>query len=613
MKTFALIGTPNSGKTALFNALTGSTQKVANYAGVTVEGTIGRIDSDIEILDLPGTYSLRPKTEEERVAVRVLKREDPQYPIDGVLLVLDATQMWRNLGFVLEVMELKLPTVVALNMTDLAKERGIQIDTEKLSEKIGAPVVSIVASRRKGIERLIERIRSANTQSNDVISQISNQPETNAHVLERFKKVDQIYKTCVQEKKSNDRFSRKVDRILLHPVFGPLILIVVLGTVFQLMFNFAKIPMDWIDAAFRGLIEWCKHVLPGGWLRDLLTEGVLSGVGTTMVFLPQILILFSAILFLEDFGYMARAVFLLDSLMSKVGLQGKSFIPLFSSFACAIPGIMSTRTIENKRDRLTTILMAPLMTCSARIPVYSLLIGCFVPNTDLGFGIRLQGVVMLGLYFFGVIAALAVAFVFRKLVFRGGKSPLLIELPSYKWPQISSLLRGIWLRTKMFLNRVTQVIVGLTIVIWFLVSFPKAHNGDVVDINQSYAAKIGKAFEPAIRPLGFDWKIGMAILPAFAAREVMVSALTTAYAVESENESVAQEKLSATIKKEWTVATGLSLIIWFVFAPQCISTLAVVRRETGGWTWSTVMGLYLMALAYLGSFVTFQVASRLFS
>ncbi len=615
MKTVALIGTPNSGKTTLFNRLTESRQRVANVGGVTVEGAHGIASgtSPFAVQDLPGTYSLRPTSDDERVTVLTLLQVPSQF--DAIVLVLDATQLWRNLGFALEILALKKPLCVVLNMMDLARKRKIKIDVEELAKQLQCPVVAISAARDDSLLPLVNQIELTLSMieeggRNSPLHLEQSEATPNDLVLTRFKEVDRIYRAvqggAAQDER--DEWSRRIDRVLLHPIFGPLLLFSVLGLVFQLVFNVAQIPASWIESGFSILSGVVRDLMPSGFLRDLVTEGVIAGVGGTLVFLPQILILFAAILFLEDFGYMARAVVILDAWMVRVGLHGQSFLPLLSSFACAIPGVMAARSIDDRRDRIVTILVAPLMTCSARLPVYALLISAFVPNTTLIPGVGLQGMVMLALYLVAIVAGLLVGALFKRFLLKGERRPLLIELPSYKMPSLNALLAAIWFRAKTFLRRVTTIIVALTVALWVLTQFPKDDHGEV-KIESSYAGAIGHAIEPLIRPLGFDWKIGMILVPAFAAREVVVSALATTLKVEDEESDAGNQTLIERLQKEWSIATGLSLLVWFIFAPQCISTMAVVRRETGSNKWVIVMVVYLFALAYLASFVTYRVVS----
>jgi ferrous iron transport protein B len=613
VKTVALVGTPNSGKTTLFNRLTRSRQRVANVAGVTVDGVegvaIGKKGQTFSVLDLPGAYSLRPTSDEERVTVAALSRSPS--PFDAIVLVLDATQLWRNLGFALEVLALGRPVLVILNMMDLATKRRLAIDISALSKQLNCRVLPMSAVRKEGFDLLVDEVGmlldSTETSGRNAPVLIqSSTASANEVVLERFKRVDQIYKTIVGGKfEEQDLWSRRIDRVILHPVVGPILLLVVLSLVFQLVFNVAQIPAGWIESGFGFLSDFVRSHMVDGFVRDLLTEGVLAGVGGTLVFLPQILILFTAILFLEDFGYMARAVVILDSWMVRVGLHGQSFLPLLSSFACAIPGVMAARAIDDRKDRIVTILVAPLMTCSARLPVYALLIAAFVPNRTLLPGVGLQGVVMSALYFVAVVAGLLVGALFKKFLLHGDRRPLLIELPSYKPPSLTSLASALWFRAKTFLRRVTTIIVALTVALWVLTQFPKNDLGEV-ELQTSYAGRLGHAIEPVIRPLGFDWKIGMILVPAFAAREVVVSALATTLKVEDEESELGNITLIERLQGEWSIATGLSLLVWFIFAPQCISTMAVVRRETGSIAWVVVMVGYLFALAYMASLLTYR-------
>jgi ferrous iron transport protein B len=614
----ALVGTPNAGKTALFNALTHSHQRVANYSGVTVESA----EADFELptgdvgtlIDLPGAYSLRPYTEEENVLADAMKHES----FDGMILVVDATQPERAIRFLIEVLDATAaPAVVSLNMSDLAQERGFEFDLIQFCALLGVPVIPCVATRKKGIRELLGALEVAlknqKRKKGAFFGEQSGEPpakptaaQISLQILAFYKKADELLKRILVKKGLPDQKSRRIDRVILHPVYGPLILIGVLGLVFQLMFNLAHYPMDAIDSIFSWLQARVSSTGMPVILKSFLADGVLAGLGGTLVFLPQILILFGLILFLEDFGFMARAVFLLDHLMGKVGLHGRSFLPLLSSYACNVPGIMATRTIESRRDRVITTLIIPLTTCSARIPVYTLLISAFIPNTSILPGLRLQGLVMMGLYASGILFALLMGGIFKRFFFKGRRPPLLIELPSYKRPSFRSLFKGLVYRINLFLRRVGTVILGVSILIWILVSFPKEPGGTSAVIDHSYAARFGHLIEPAIKPLGFDWRIGMALIPTFAAREVMVSTLSTVYAVEGESGVSNTEKLSSVLKKEWSLATGLSLLVWFIFAPMCISTLATARRELRSTSTMVFMAVYLFLLAYLASYLTFQ-------
>jgi len=618
-KRIALVGTPNAGKTALFNSLTHSHQRVANYSGVTVESA----EADFflpsgelaTLVDLPGAYSLRPYTEDESVLTRALQTD--QY--DGMILVVDATQPERAIRFLIEVLDsTEMPAVVALNMIDLADARGFEFDLVQFSALMGVPVIPCVATKKRGIRELdgaLEVSLKNQKRTKDVFLGEKRQDlsgrEISLQILAFYKKADELLKHILLRKGFPDYRSQKIDRIILHPFWGMMILLTVLGITFQLMFNLAKYPMDAIDGSFKWLQGLVSHSPLPELLRSFLADGVLAGMGGTLVFLPQILILFGLILFLEDFGFMSRAVFLLDHLMGKVGLHGRAFLPLLSSYACNVPGIMATRTIESKRDRIITTLIIPLTTCSARIPVYTLLISAFVPNTAVFFGIKLQGLVMLGLYVAGILFSVLMGGVFKRFLLKGKRPPLLIELPSYKLPSVSSLVKGLVYRTRLFLKRVGTVILVLSVLIWVLLTFPRAPEGTLHGIDQSYAGQFGHLIEPAIKPIGFDWRIGMALIPTFAAREVMVSTLATVYSIEEGGEVSNTEKLSTVIQKEWGLATGLSLLVWFIFAPMCISTLATAKRELQSSGYMLLMLGYLFAFAYVGSFLTYRLVNLL--
>lgn len=613
----ALSGNPNCGKTALFNALTGGRQKVGNYPGVTVEKKSGTVQVSAEaggtvtVLDLPGTYSLDAKTPDEEITRDVLLgRLAGEEKVDGILAVVDATNLERNLGLILELKELGRPMVLALNMIDLAKSLGQVLNEKALSDALGIPVIATIAVKKTGTDDLIRRAVEV------VKNQQGSQPQaewsrsTPDQVRARFARVDQILKSAVTRRGNRSVLTEKIDRVLLHPFWGSLALVLVLVLLFQAIFSWAKVPTDLIDSGVTAFGKWTGSLMSEGPLKSLIVDGVIAGVGAVVVFIPQILLLFFFILLLEDSGYMARAAFIMDRIMGKVGLHGRAFIPLLSSFACAIPGIMATRTIENRRDRLTTILVAPMMTCSARLPVYSLLIAAFIPNTEVFGPLKLQGLVMFGLYAFGVVMALLIALLFKSTILKGKTPPLLLELPSYKRPSLLSLMIGLKDRAILFLKNAGTVIVAISIVLWFLSSYPKAPDDaskDVPEIHYSYAGKMGHAIEPLIQPIGFDWRIGISLIPAFAAREVMVSALGTVYAVEGE-EDAQTTALTERLSHEWSIATGLSLLVWFALAFQCLSTFAVIRRETNSWRWPVFTGVYLTVLSYAGSWITFTVA-----
>lgn len=627
MTTIALAGFPNCGKSSLFNALTGAHQKVANYPGVTVESREGsaklRSGKVLRVIDLPGTYSLDAKTPDEAITRDVLLgnlidgKHSHDYHLDTIVAVADATNLERSLGLALELKTLGRPVILALNMMDLAQERGLVLDLDRLEQELSIPVIPTVAVKGMGISELLDGVQKVfESSKNKPLKKSSWNKPTQEQIRLRFFEVDRILKICTKNPKQPSPFTYKMDRLVLHPVFGTLFLGLVLAIMFQAIFNFASIPQDWIESGIGNFGTWIGNLLTGllgneSPVKSLIVDGVIAGVGSVLVFLPQILLLFTFILALEDSGYMARAAVLMDKVMGSVGLHGRAFIPLLSSYACAIPGVMATRTIENPRDRLTTILVAPLTTCSARLPVYALLIGAFIPNqTVLGF-LGLQGLVMFALYVVGTLAPLLVAWLLRKTVLSGPKPHLLLELPSYKIPSLKGIGLGLLERAKLFTRRAGTVILTLSIVIWFLSTYPKPIQPTSTAIEQSYAGKIGKWIEPALSPLGFDWKISVALIPGFAAREVMVGALGTVYAVEDKDgdEEKTTQMLSARIGSAWSLATGLSLLAWYIFAPQCLSTLAVVRRETHSWKWPIFMLIYMTLLAYMASLVVFRLFS----
>ncbi len=613
----ALVGNPNCGKSALFNLLTGSRQKVANYAGVTVERKEGKLltpaGKALRVLDLPGAYSLHPRSPDERVTCDVLYgRAVGEKRPDLVVCVIDATNLRRSLRIVLAVKRLGLPCVVALNMVDLAKRRGVAIDPQALSAELGLPVVATVATRGDGADALRgllddPQVWQRNAQSGVPPSGATAAPE--ATMQADHEAVHGILQRQGLDVLVPHTASDRIDAVVLHPVAGPLLLTAVLFLVFQAVFAWAQAPMELIKTATGFVGDTVTSLLPDSWLRSLLVDGVIAGAGGVLVFLPQILILFFFILVLEESGYLPRAAFLLDRLMGGVGLSGRSFIPLLSSFACAIPGIMATRTIANPRDRLVTIMIAPLMTCSARLPVYALLIGAFIPQRAVGaLGFELQGLVMFGLYAAGIVGALGVAWVLKRFTSRGAVRSLMMELPTYHWPTARNIAIGLWQRVEIFMKRVGGIILGLTIALWVFASFPAPPAGATgAPIEYSVAGQIGHALAVVFEPIGFNWQISVALVPGMAAREVAVSALGTVYALSATGTDTA-EALTPLIAHSWSMATALSLLAWYVFAPQCLSTLATVKRETGGWKMPLVMAGYLFALAYGASFVTYRVA-----
>jgi ferrous iron transport protein B len=610
----ALVGNPNAGKTALFNRLTGSSQKVANYAGVTVERKEGRLSlasgKTVRVLDLPGTYSLHPRSPDERVTCDVLlgTAKGEKRP-DLVVCVLDATNLRRGLRLVLGVKRMGLPCVVALNMADLAANRGIRVDSDALASELGVPVVSTVAVQGDGDAPLRELL--ARPEIWQPTSSLMPVPMPPGDELPDHERVRIILQRLGLDELAPHLVSDRIDRVVLHPVLGPLLLTVLLFLIFQAVFAWAELPKDLIEGATAWLGQQAGALLPEGYLRSFVTDGLIAGMGGVIVFLPQVLILFFFILVLEESGYLPRAAFLLDRIMGGVGLSGRSFIPLLSSFACAIPGIMATRTISNPRDRLVTIMIAPLMTCSARLPVYALLIGAFIPQRQVGPGIELQGLVLFALYLAGIAGSLLVAWVLKRTTSRGQVRALMMELPTYHWPHLRNVALGLWQRAVIFLRRVGTIILALTIVLWFLASFPAPPAGATRPaIEYSLAGMLGHGLAVLLAPIGFNWQISIALVPGLAAREVAVSALATVYALSATGEGTAGA-LSAVIAQQWSLATALSLLAWYVFAPQCLATLATVKRETGGWRWTLVMAGYLFALAYLASFVTYRIALAL--
>jgi len=614
--SLSLVGVPNCGKSALFNRLTGSRQKVANYPGVTVERKEGRLTGPrsgriFRVVDLPGAYSLEPATLDEAIARDVvLGRHASEPPPDLLVCVVDATNLRLNLRLVLDLKRLGLPMIVALNMSDVARQRGYTLDRVALERALGVPVVPTVAVRAGGEKELVEAIDSYGfTAAALAHARRRREPPpapSAADIEATQREVRRVLAEAGYRVPARLAVLARLDAVVLHPVAGPLLLAVVLFLMFQAVFSWAKAPQNLINTGVQDLSGWLAGVMPAGPLRGLLLDGVIAGTGSVLVFLPQIIILFAFILALEDSGYLPRAAFMLDRLMGRVGLSGRAFIPLLSSFACAIPGIMAARTIPSARDRLATIMIAPLMTCSARLPVYALLIGVFIPQRSLGV-FNMRGLVLFALYLAGVASALAVAFVLKRTMMKGEYRPLLLELPEYRLPHLSNLALGLWERTRIFLTRVGTIILTLMVVLWFLASFPAPPPGATGPaIQYSIAGLLGRGLEHLFAPLGFNWQISIALVPGLAAREVAVSALGTVYAM-SGSADVAGA-LTPVIAQTWSIATGLSLLAWYVFAPQCLSTLAVVRRETNSWRYPLYMAAYLFALAWLAAFATYHVA-----
>ncbi|MHC2330779.1 ferrous iron transporter B [Bradyrhizobium sp. USDA 4454] len=613
----ALVGAPNTGKTSLFNSLTGSRQKVANYPGVTVErksgGFVTPEGRSVTVLDLPGTYSLRGRSPDEEITRDiVLGRFDGEAVPDLLLCVADATNLRLTLRLVLELKRVGRPMMLVLNMIDIAKRRGVTIDLDRMSQELGLPIVTSVAVRKGGVDELLKRTDEFLARSHQAAASEWTTP-TIADLKAAQREADRIIAAAVTLPTKPDTLTNRIDSVVLHPVWGLVVLAVILFVMFQAVFTWAQPAMELLSDGFSALGQLIHDLLPERWglLQSFLQNGLISGVGSVIVFLPQIIIIFLFILLLEDFGYMARAAFLMDRIMGGAGLHGRAFIPLLSSFACAIPGIMATRVIDNPRDRLTTILIAPLMTCSARIPVYTLIISAFVPATTVWGFVNLQGLVMFGLYAAGITSALTVSAVAKFFLWRDhAPAPFMLELPDYKVPRLKSIAIGVFTRAKMFLYRAGTTILSMMVLIWFLASFPQAPTGaEGPAINYSFAAMIGHALEPLLRPIGFNWQIAVALIPGMAAREVAVAALGTVYSIEGGKE--AADAIGQVLAQKWTLPTALSLLVWYIFAPQCASTLAVIRRETGGAKWMVVTFLYMLVLAYAASFLTFNLAQAL--
>ncbi len=607
----ALVGNPNAGKSALFNALTGARQKVGNYPGVTVERHAGRLTMadgrPVELVDLPGTYSLTPSSPDEQVTRDTLMGQQAGERVPSVLVVVvDAANLDNHLRFAMELIALGRPVVVALNMFDLAARDGLTIDVPALAQTLGVAVVPTVAVRKRGLDELKLALDAALSGAPDRPHTILEEPT----LADRQRHARRIAKSVTVETGVARRWTESIDRVVLHPVAGPLILAALLFVMFQAVFSLAAVPADLIDGWIGSLQDSIKAAMPASILRSLLTDGIIAGVGAVVVFLPQIVILFAFILVLEASGYMVRAAFLMDRLMSRVGLSGRAFIPLLSSFACAIPGIMATRTIEDPKDRLTTILIAPLMTCSARLPVYAVIIAAFIPSRTVGLGVGLQGLVLFALYLAGILGALFAALLLRRTVTRGGAQGFMMEMPKYQLPVLRDLALGLWQRAWAFLKRAGTIIAFTTVVLWALLSFPQVPAGSAQSqIDHSIAGRIADGLAVVVKPIGFDRDIALALIPAMAAREVAVSALATVNAIDTPDEGQRDQSLAASLRTKWSLPTALAFLAWFVFAPQCISTIAVVRRETNGWKWPGFMLLYLFTLAYIAAGITFWSAT----
>ena len=608
----ALAGNPNAGKSALFNALTGARQKTGNYPGVTVERHAGRFSLDdgrpVEVVDLPGTYSLQPASPDEAVTRDVImgKQAGERRP-DALIVVVDAGNLDNHLRFAIELIALGLPTVVALNMIDLAERDGLTLDAQRLSEALGVPVIPTVAVRRRGLDDLRAALSSAVTQQKPVAADV---PQISAADLRA--RAHAAAASAIVGETQERQITRTIDGVVLHPIAGPILLFATLFAMFQLVYAAAEAPVDLIEGWIGLLSDFVRSSMPDTLLRSAITDGVIAGVGAVVVFLPQIVVLFAFILILEMSGYMVRAAFIMDRLMASVGLSGRAFIPLLSSFACAVPGIMATRTIEDPRDRLTTILIAPLMTCSARLPVYAVIIGAFIPERSVGPGLGLQGLVLFGLYIAGIVGAMLAALVIRKTVAQGSSLGFMMEMPRYQLPNLKDVALGLWQRAAAFLRRAGTIIAVTTIILWALLSFPQVPAGSSKSqIDQSIAGRIASGLEPIVAPIGFNRDMALALIPAMAAREVAVSALATTYAIDSADDAQGEKTLREKLRAGWTIPMALAFLAWFVFAPQCISTIAVVRRETNGWKWPVIMVTYLFALAYVAAGATYWLSTFL--
>jgi len=617
----ALVGAPNAGKTTLFNALTGSSARVGNYPGVTVErreGTLRQAERAVRVLDLPGTYSVVGETPDEQIVEKVLAGRLAGEPeLDGIVAVVDATTLRRGLGLVRELLKRGRPTALVLTMIDEVRARGGKIEPSRLSQLLGIPVLGVVGHRGVGMDPLFRILQEPWRWAKPVALPPADDAVT------RFAWVDEVCRKIGADELEPDTRTDRIDRVLLHPIAGVAVFGLVMVLLFQSIFSWAVPAMDAIDGGFGELGRVSRALLPAGWLTDLWTDGVLAGVGSVLVFLPQIAILFAFIHLLQDVGYMARAAFVVDRVMGWVGLQGRSFVPLLSCYACAVPGIMAARTIQSPRERLATILVSPFMTCSARLPVYTLLIAAFVPHTTLFGVVGVQGLVLFGLYALGAATALASAALLGSTLLRGTPSVFYMELPPYRWPTARLLGKQIWHSARAFLRRAGTIILATSIVLWGLLSFPRAEP-DVTrtpaqaaraDLEASAAARLGHAIEPAIAPLGFDWKIGVGLIASLAAREVIVATLAQTYAVESKDDfGGLRDALRADVdprtgRPVFGLPAALALCVFFVFALQCTSTVVVMARETGSWRWPALAFSYMLALAWIGSFVTYRIAS----
>ena len=609
----AMVGNPNAGKSALFNALTGARQKVGNYPGVTVERHSGRLALDdgrpVELVDLPGAYSLDPASPDERVTRNVVTgaQAGERLP-DALVVVVDASNLDNHLRFALQLIALGLPVVVALNMVDLAERDGLVLDPAVLEAELGVAVIPTVAVRRRGIEQLRAQLTALVGATSGAMRALRpSDGSIDDDIVTLQRRARAIAAAATISETPVRRWNHTLDAVALHPLVGPVLLVALLFIMFQAVFSWSEAPIGWIEDGFTAIDGAVKAAMPDGFLRSLLTDGVIAGVGAVVVFLPQILILFLFILVLEASGYMVRAAFLMDRLMSQVGLSGRAFIPLLSGFACAVPGIMATRTVEDEKDRLTTILIAPLMTCSARLPVYTIIIGAFIPARQVLPFVGLQGLVLLGLYLMGIVGAFVAALLLRRTVTKGESSGFMMEMPKYQMPRLRDIAIGLWSRAWIFLKRAGTTIALTTVILWALLSFPQAPAGRS-QAEYSVAGRIATGLEVIVRPIGFNHDIALALIPAMAAREVAVAAIGTVYAIDHTDDAAGEQSLVERLRGRWSLPTALAFLMWFVFAPQCISTIAVTRRETNGWRWPAFMVGYLFATAYVMAGITYWAA-----
>ncbi len=630
--TIALAGNPNAGKTSLFNSLTGLRQKVANYPGVTVESKSGLWPlspqlSPARVIDLPGLYSLDATSLDEEIARDILLGRATNIASPDVIVVaVDATNLVRNLYLASQLIDTGQRVVIALTMFDRVERSQLKIDAKKLSEALGVAVVPVVAKRRRGLEELSKAVLAAMNQPVAAIKSVelskeSDQASRHSKLIKRYAFIERIVSDAAEASDGRPNLSEKIDRVVTHRIFGPLILLLVMLLVFQTIFSWASLPMNLIDQVFSALADGVRTHLPPGILTDLLTDGVIAGVGGVLAFLPQILMLFFFISVLEDSGYMARAAFLTDRIMRAVGLHGKAFVPLLSSFACAVPGIMATRTIENPKDRIATIMIAPFMSCSARLPVYTLMIAAFFSGQKVLGVISVGALIILGMYLLGIAVAVVVAWIMKRTILKAPSPPFVMELPAYRMPSVGNVAHALFSRSTVFLKRAGTVILAISILLWALVAFPRSGNvqpenaadAASAQVQNSFAGRAGRLIEPAIKPLGFDWKIGIGLISSFAARETIISTLSIVYNVGDGSDAKSSSLVDALRNAKrpdgspvWTPLTGLSLMIFFLLACQCMSTVAIVRRETNSWRWPAFMVAYMLALAYVASFVTYQ-------